>query len=619
MGNLFKSGKFLKLLYAFLFILVLPVLLILWAAGSGKYINLLIPVSGLAGICISVFGLLIMISGMLNIIIYGKGLPMNAFPPSQYVNRGIYKIIAHPIYTGFSFLCIGLAVVFQSSSGFWLVSPIVTLGCVALVEGYEKNDMRERFGNFLPQQLLHLPLNIERKPLFTERLSFYILVLIPAMLFYILVTFRQLFSESINISDCFDINLSGYTLRKLIYHCSYLFVLLAPLSANKSSNLHKFSISGLIGTFLVTLVLFLIPSAVIFPSLFVVWVFLSAWLYSKSIPSLKILWLLIAILFTFASRTINISSGISITISLLIVFFALQINWIWEKLRIITERFANSWKEWHVGPVRIINHGIYVGAGAFLGLLIMGTLLDNSYVLPLIIVSLSTLIMAGLWAQFIESSSGLLRPFGYYGGVIGVVLGSFIVYLLGYDIWLVLGAFAVAGPLIQAAGRLRCLVQGCCHGSEASDVIGIRYIHPRSRVCKLAKLTGIPVHPTPLYSIIWNVFTGIIIARLCSLNAAPPILAGLYLIMNGLGRFIEESYRGEPQTPVIGKLRLYQLLAIASVISGAILTTINTNSVMPDINYNWSSVFMALGVGLITWFLMGVDFPNSNKRFSRLV
>jgi hypothetical protein len=49
------------------------------------------------------------------------------------------------------------------------------------------------------------------------------------------------------------------------------------------------------------------------------------------------------------------------------------------------------------------------------------------------------------------------------------------------------------------------------------------------------------------------------------------------------------------------------------------LTTINTNSIIPDINFNWSSVFMALGVGLITWFLMGVDFPNSNKRFSRRV
>ena len=103
------------------------------------------------------------------------------------------------------------------------------------------------------------------------------------------------------------------------------------------------------------------------------------------------------------------------------------------------------------------------------------------------------------------------------------------------------------------------------------------------------------------------------------MNAFPPVLAGVYLIMNGLGRFVEESFRGESQTPVIGKLCLYQLLAIASVISGVILTTINTNSIIPDINFNWSSVFMALGVGLITWFLMGVDFPNSNKSFSRRV
>ncbi|HLF20133.1 MAG TPA: prolipoprotein diacylglyceryl transferase family protein, partial [Bacteroidota bacterium] len=219
----------------------------------------------------------------------------------------------------------------------------------------------------------------------------------------------------------------------------------------------------------------------------------------------------------------------------------------------------------------------------------------------------------------IEGSPSLLRPYGFYGGVIGVVFGSLIARLFGGNTWELLGAYAVVGPIIQAAGRLRCLVQGCCHGREAPGNVGIRYTHPRSRVCRLANLNNVPLHPTPLYSILWNVFTGIILARLWSLHSSLTLIAGLYLILNGLGRFVEESYRGEPQTPILGGLRIYQWMAIASVVSGAAVTTVSTSSVIPHWQFNWMAVYAAAGFGFVTWFALGVDFPNSNKRFARLV
>ncbi|MCP4105598.1 MAG: hypothetical protein GY749_08685 [Desulfobacteraceae bacterium] len=37
------------------------------------------------------------------------------------------------------------------------------------------------------------------------------------------------------------------------------------------------------------------------------------------------------------------------------------------------------------------------------------------------------------------------------------------------DGWQLAGAFSVAGQFVQAIGRLRCLVQGCCHGRELSQ------------------------------------------------------------------------------------------------------------------------------------------------------
>jgi glucan phosphoethanolaminetransferase (alkaline phosphatase superfamily) len=60
MGKSVKSKQFNKFLYGFLFVIVLPASLFLWAAGTEKYIKLLVPVSSFTGIFISVFGMLLM-------------------------------------------------------------------------------------------------------------------------------------------------------------------------------------------------------------------------------------------------------------------------------------------------------------------------------------------------------------------------------------------------------------------------------------------------------------------------------------------------------------------------------------------------------------------------------
>jgi Prolipoprotein diacylglyceryltransferase len=316
--------------------------------------------------------------------------------------------------------------------------------------------------------------------------------------------------------------------------------------------------------------------------------------------------------------TTGMHAVVDVLAGVLVVPLVLNIGALWEKIRSLSERIANSWKEWRFGRVRIINHGVYAAAGTSIGLLIIGTLLGPGSIGPMFVIACSSLIGAGLWAQFIEGSPSLLRPYGFYGGVIGVVLGSLIVGVFGSDIWQLLAAFAVAGPLIQSAGRLRCLVQGCCHGRETTTKIGIRYTHPRSRVCRLANMTNIPIHPTPLYSILWNIFIGIILARLWSLQVSLTFIVGLYLILNGVGRFVEEAYRGEPQTPSLGGLRLYQWMAIGSVVSGAVVTTVRTSSEIPNWQFSWMTAGAAAGFGLITWFALGVDFPDSNKRFARL-
>lgn len=634
-----------KFLYGFVFVVVVPVLLALWAIATEPAVRLNRIESMPLGIGLAVSGLLLLVLGMLGLVIHGKGLPMNAFPPRLYVHQGIYRLIPHPIYVGFILCCFGTAILCQSRSGFWLVAPIAALGCVVIVEGFEKHDLIERFGKQVQRCLISLPKDEDRRPFLLERVSVYVLVLVPWVVLYEAFVALGVPPDAIVAYLPFEHHLPTLEWTEVLYAGTYVLVVLVPLVVTTARTLREFSIAGLIATFIMVLLFISFPliappreftpqgsfgrlllferkydtSAAAFPSYHVVWAIIAARAFAKTFPRSKLLWWSLAILITMSCVTTGMHAIVDVVAGVAAGFMFLQYKSMWEWIRSLSERIANSWKEWHVGRVRIINHGAYTGAGAGIGVLIVGTLLGSGSVGYVLLIAFSSLIMAGLWAQVIEGSSSLLRPYGYYGGVIGVILGAGVANLLGGNAWLLLGAYAVAAPAIQGLGRLRCLVQGCCHGREAPAHVGIRHTHIRSRVCRLTNLASVPLHPTPVYSILWNVVLGIVLLRLWSLHVEPTMIAGLYLVLNGLGRFVEEAYRGEPQTPILGKLRLYQLMAVLSVVAGASLTTVRSAAITSGFGVNSATVIAAVAFGLITWFAQGVDFPNSNKRFARLV
>lgn len=289
---------------------------------------------------------------------------------------------------------------------------------------------------------------------------------------------------------------------------------------------------------------------------------------------------------------------------------------VWVLLRSAVERVANSWREWRLGPVRVINHGLWGGLAAAVGMAIIVALAGVPRTGDALLVWALALVGAGLWAQFVEGSPQLLRPFGYYGGLVGAVAGFAIVALRGGDAWGIAGAYAVATPAIQAIGRLRCLVQGCCHGRPCSRWLGIRYRHPRSRVVRVPGLADQPIHPTPLYSILWCGVWLSAMLLLWSLSIPLPAVLGLSFFLSGVGRFAEEAYRGEPQTPIVLGLRLYQWMALGSALAGAALTCIPGPSAPPA-----AGGFSPWGVALVfsvSGAALGVDFPEGSRRFSRL-
>jgi prolipoprotein diacylglyceryltransferase/membrane-associated phospholipid phosphatase/protein-S-isoprenylcysteine O-methyltransferase Ste14 len=633
-----------KVLYAFLFAVALPLFLIAWAYFSEANVPLPVVAGTEAGWIVCLIGLALIVSGVWALKVYGDGLPMNPYPPKKYVSKGIFRYLAHPIYVGFSILCVGASIVAHSPGGLWLVSPVVVLGCLALVEGYERQDLETRFGRSIQKPLLSLPASDDRPPRFWDRLSVYVLVLGPWLILYEMVPSLGLPADRFTVYLPFETRLPVIQWTEALYASTYVIVCLAPLFARTRMQLREFSIAGLIATGVITVLFLAIPIVAIprpfestsalgelllferasdtpaaaFPSFHVVWALLAARVYARCFPRLKALWWGWAVLVSASCVTTGMHAILDVLAGFVVYFFATNVQGVWEFIRSRAERFSNSWREWHIGPVRVINHGIYAGIGTFIGITLVGALIGSDSVLPTLIVAVSGLVISALWAQFIEGSPRLLRPYGYYGGVVGVIIGSLIAHALGTSLWLLLAAFCVAGPWIQSFGRLRCLIQGCCHGRVASEAIGIRYTHPRSRVCRLSELGGVPIHPTPVYSILWNVLIAFVMTRLWFIQADFSVIVGLYLILTGLGRFVEEAYRGEPQTPIIRGLRLYQWIAILTIVLGTVSTTLGSTGQSGRPQFAWESVIAGLAFGLFTWFALGVDFPNSNRRFARL-
>ena len=618
-----------KVLYGATFVLLLPLALIAWANATARIVHLPAITSLPLGLTLAIIGGLLLLSGMRDLWIYGGGLPMNAHPPPRYVDRGVYRLLPHPIYTGFCFLCVGTSISVGSASGLWLISPIVMLGCAALVLGYERHDLRERFGS-IPRGLL--PPNSTSSPSVSDIVACYAFAILPWLALLEAVLFLERTSPSTSGALAFS-SLFFVGLSKIVAASAVVGFALAPFVANRQGDIRRTAVHSLAAMGFACAVFLVIQITwphwgywaqtinnewSYFPSVPVIWGALFAGAIEKRWPSLRWISRSWFILLAASCMLADPIGAVRVLGGVVAVTLAWNVGWIWQMIRIAAERIANSWQEWRVGPVRIINHGAYVGLGAFLAIWMDIVLAGPGHQDAILFASTAAVVGAAFWAQYVEGSPQLLRPFGFYGGLLGGTIGALAAPLFHTSIWLLLAVFSVSGPWAQAAGRLRCLVQGCCHGRPAAATVGIRYMHPNSRVCRLTSWTAVPLHPTPVYSILWNFAVALIELDLWRQHTSLHLIVGLYFILNGIGRFVEESWRGEPQTKVFSGLRLYQWAAIASVILGALFTSFDNGEVTPAPIFQWNAILPAAVFGCVVFCAMGVDFPSSQRRFSRL-
>lgn len=285
-----------------------------------------------------------------------------------------------------------------------------------------------------------------------------------------------------------------------------------------------------------------------------------------------------------------------------------------------TERLANSWSARRYGPVRVMNHVVFSGLAGGVGAAIVVLASGAEHTLVVAGLMVAGTIGAAIVGQLLVGSSGRLsRPFGYFGGLAAIaVLGGAWALARPADT-VVLAAFALAAPWTQAIGRLRCLVQGCCHGAPTDGMWAITVTNPHSRVCALAGLAGVPIHHTQLYSLLGNLLLGPALLGLWVAGAPLSLVMGGYLIGAGVVRFIEEAHRGEPLTPIVRGLHVYQWFSVAMYVAGVLVLLVPTASAPPLTSGAWPA---ALAVGAVFFVVCGaalsVDLPESTARFSRL-
>ncbi|MFN8664584.1 MAG: prolipoprotein diacylglyceryl transferase family protein [Thermomicrobiales bacterium] len=572
-----------KVLFGSLFVVVIPLGLLMWTRLLDRTYGWAVPRWSGFALAVVVAGTALMLMAMIHLSFHGRGLPMSAYPPTQFVSAGVYRLCRHPIYLGAALVCLGLSLLTRSGGGLYVATPILIAAMIGYVLGYEKPGLDDRFGDASRdhQPLISLPPATSQKASWPAKLALTLTALAIWLLVGSLIDFTRC-GETCTSAD--GALFSSWNPRQwsMIWVVPALLLVLRLLTSRTDSELRRAVIAAF--------------SAV----------FVGLYLYG--------------VLPTFALDVR--AADWQLVLTGVVFVGAMSYRQVWDTLRRFSEAVANSRRDFLVydGRFRIINHAIYSGLAGAAGVGVAGVVLGNG--LAALILAVFLLIGAAVFAQGLwANTTTLLRPFGYWGGVLGSAAGVVAVHLFfGEPLARMALAGVLTAPLIQSIGRLRCLAQGCCHGIETGVGQGIRVWQPQSRVVTISGLRGKYVLPTQLYSILFNIALGIfLLALYLSASVSSTFIIGLYFVLTGIERFAEDAYRGEKQTRWAGPLRENQWFAVAAVVIG-VATTVLPSEIPTGPDYGVAPLLLLAMVagGLATAFTMSMDFPNSTLRYSRL-
>jgi prolipoprotein diacylglyceryltransferase len=168
--------------------------------------------------------------------------------------------------------------------------------------------------------------------------------------------------------------------------------------------------------------------------------------------------------------------------------------------------------------------------------------------------------------------------FASWGGFIAVAAGVVVYAVLsGRSLLLLIDVVVLAGTLAHAVGRIGCLTFGCCFGRPSQSPLAIRYDSPMAKAAWAAGLRGTPIHPVPLYEAAIILLLFLVLNGIALAGSREGVLAALYLVTYGSGRFLLEFLRYDLGENHVGPLLRNQWLCLLEVGAGvALLVALST-------------------------------------------
>ena len=169
---------------------------------------------------------------------------------------------------------------------------------------------------------------------------------------------------------------------------------------------------------------------------------------------------------------------------------------------------------------------------------------------------------------------GVLRAGGVFLGGLLAAIAAAVVLFRRYGLRFLETADVVAPsiPLGHAVGRIGCLMAGCCWGGRCDLPWAITYTDPRAHA-NVGTPLGVPVHPFPVYAMLFNLSLYLFLAWLYRRGVATGRVFASYLMLYGTGRFLLEFTRGDAERGFVfhGLMSTSQLIGLFLVATGAVI------------------------------------------------
>ncbi len=174
------------------------------------------------------------------------------------------------------------------------------------------------------------------------------------------------------------------------------------------------------------------------------------------------------------------------------------------------------------------------------------------------------------WEMFMVQNGGLV----YYGGLIGASLALMLFCRFRkVPLWKLADVLAPSIALGYVFGRLGCLMNGCCYGSQCALPWAITYPRSANDTFPVDAERGLPVHPTQVYDSLLNLALYCFLAWLYRRKKFDGQVFAAYLICYALTRSFVEYFRGDYTAAHLsaGLITPAQLISVGILIAGVTL------------------------------------------------